>query len=285
MANVAKGITQFKGADQLKQLFHQFADKNGFLSSQNMFLICKTLNVTSELVPMEIFRKIITKEHTFWQKENKRKSTKLPINLKTQHFNMKDYMKAFEIMATPVEQNMTSTEIIQHKMKFFQKLSSNLERLNTRSAAKTVPKSSAVNTSAEVMSGKSTPEMFGSTGAAIRGKKMINNSVLNQKRPLLKKKLNQKFTDANTIKNVYVPNLGLKRGLVGIDKKAAKMKMNKKLRKRTSTKANKRREYKMIDLTLNHHDDNSIDTNSEFNFTTTEGSLPPLDRTSELGSD
>jgi hypothetical protein len=41
----------------------------------------------------------------------------------------------------------------------------------------------------------------------------------------------------------------------------------------------------LIDLTLNHQDENSLDNNSEFNFTTTEGSLPPLDRTSEMGSE
>lgn len=61
--------------------------------------------------------------------------------------------------------------------------------------------------------------------------------------------------------------------------------MNKKLRKRVS-KNNKRREYELIDLTLNQKDSSEIDGDgSEFNFTTTEGSLPPLERSSKYGSE
>jgi hypothetical protein len=119
----------------------------------------------------------------------------------------------------------------------------------------------------------------------VASKKVLNNSVLADRRPLLKKKLENKFTNANTIKDIYVNNNSLRKALVGIDKKASKIKMNKKLRKRIS-KNNKRKEFELIDLTLNQRDSSEIDGNtSEFNFTTTEGSLPPLERSSKCGSE
>lgn len=60
-------------------------------------------------------------------------------------------------------------------------------------------------------------------------------------------------------------------------KQLAKNEANK-LQKKPSKNAHKRREYNMIDLTLNHHE---IDEESDLNFTITDGSLPPLRRSSQ----
>ena len=85
----------------------------------------------------------------------------------------------------------------------------------------------------------------------------------------------------NTIANVYVgSNYSMRKGIVGIDKRPMKNKNKNKLRKRITANHNKRREYKLIDLTLNQEEDDS-----EFNFTTTESSLPPLERNSRMGSE
>lgn len=86
----------------------------------------------------------------------------------------------------------------------------------------------------------------------------------------------------NTISNVYVgSNYPIKKGIMGIDKRPVKSKTKNKLRKRINANTNKRREYKLIDLTINHQEDDD----SEFNFTTTESSLPPLERNSRIGSE
>lgn len=98
----------------------------------------------------------------------------------------------------------------------------------------------------------------------------------------MKSKKSNKLTDANTIASVYVNSISLRKSLMGIDKKAGRIKRNKKLQKKVSKNTHKRREYNMIDLTLNHHE---IDDESEFNFTTTEGTLPPLERSSRGGSE
>lgn len=134
-----------------------------------------------------------------------------------------------------------------------------------------------------MVSDKSTPEVFGSTGASLMMKKSLNNSALDHKRPLLKKILNQKFTNASTIKSIYINNMKLGKGILGIDSRTSKMKINKKLRKKP-IKGPKRREYNPIDLTLNHHDDNSFDSYSDLEYAT-EKSLPPLGRSSHLGSE
>lgn len=116
-------------------------------------------------------------------------------------------------------------------------------------------------------------------------KNSANTSTIKDRRPLIKKKLNSKLTDASTIQNVYYNKSNLRKALVGIDKKNSKIKLNKKLGKRMS-KNQKRKEYKLIDLTLNHQDDNGLEEDpSELNLTTTEGSLPPLENSSHNGSE
>jgi hypothetical protein len=132
------------------------------------------------------------------------------------------------------------------------------------------------------MSDKSTPEVFGSTGAALIIKKSLTNNSLGHKRPLLKKILNQKFTNASTIKNIYINNMKLKKHYAGDVRKSSKMRLSGKLRKKP-TKGLKRREHNPIDLTLDHHDDNSFDSYSDLEYTS-EKSLPPLGRSSHLGS-
>ena len=132
------------------------------------------------------------------------------------------------------------------------------------------------------MSDKSTPEVSGSTGAALMIKKSMINSSLGRKRPLLKKILNQKFTNASTIKDIYINNMKLKRNYIGDVRKSSKMRLSGKLRKKP-LKGPKRREHNPIDLTLDQHDDNSFDSYSDLEYTS-EKSLPPLGRSSHLGS-
>lgn len=231
-------------------------------------------------------KRVLTKDPLYWPSEIQTKENPdNKNNILAVYFDYKDFIRAFDIMATPdVTTKKSSIQHDEAKAKFFSKLHKVIERLNSRSVANTMSKAKSPNTHS-ILSGKSTPEVFGSTGAATYGKKAANNSVLIEKRPVLKKKLNQKLTDANTIKNVYINNFGLKKNLLGFDRKSSKLKVNRKLRKGASKNTHKRREYKLIDLTLNQQDENALEDGSEFNFTTTESSLPPLDRSSNIGSE
>mmetsp|Transcript_17757 Transcript_17757/g.20523 ORF Transcript_17757/g.20523 Transcript_17757/m.20523 type:complete len:382 (-) Transcript_17757:8-1153(-) len=110
---------------------------------------------------------------------------------------------------------------------------------------------------------------------------MINRSALGSKNPGVKPKLNHKFTNVTAIANAYSGgNPSIRESLLAIDKRPMNSKNSRKLRKKITAIAGKKRDYKLIDLTLNHHEEDS-----DLNFTTTEGSLPPLDRGSNLDSE
>lgn len=154
------------------------------------------------------------------------------------------------------------------KVKFFTQLNKAIDKLLSKPVSKSVRKGKSPNTN-DIVSRKSTPEVASSTGTSLYGKK---------------KNPNKKLTDHKTISNVYVNKVGLRKSLMGIDRKSSKTKQNRRLRKRPNKQAPKRKEYKLIDLTLNHETDSLVD-GSECNFTNTENSLPPLDRSSKLGSE
>jgi len=85
-----------------------------------------------------------------------------------------------------------------------------------------------------------------------------------------------------SLKNPYKENIKFKNPAFGLYKKNSKLKFNTSLRN-AKKKASKRRENNIIDLSMNQHENNSIDSYSEFNLTT-EGSFPPLEKTSPKGA-
>lgn len=239
------------------------------------------LKLWPELVSFEKGKRVLIKDPVYWPNEGIIHDPNNDSSMRPVYFTFKDFIHAFEIMSFPDElTQINNTQLVEMRVKFWTQLHKAIQRLNARSAAKTA-KGKSPNTS-DILSGKSTPEVFGSTGAAVYGKKIINNNAMGDKRPHLKKKLNQKLTDANTIKNVYINSKNLRKALVGIDKKTSKLKQKGRFKKKTSKHVHKRREYNLIDLTLNQ---NEMEDGSEFNFTTTETSLPPLEKSSKIGSE
>ena len=102
---------------------------------------------------------------------------------------------------------------------------------------------------------------------AARVKKNLNNSVLDQKRPFLNKKLKSKFPELNAMNKAYISNMKINKNAFKLNKKSGKLKPNKFYKVPKQKKTTKRREYNLIDLTLNHEDDNSLGSYSDFNQT------------------
>mmetsp|Transcript_7978 Transcript_7978/g.7058 ORF Transcript_7978/g.7058 Transcript_7978/m.7058 type:complete len:173 (-) Transcript_7978:595-1113(-) len=101
----------------------------------------------------------------------------------------------------------------------------------------------------------------------------------------MKKKFIPKFPDVNATKNIYLDQNKFKKQVFASSKKSTKLRLGKNLRNNKNKRQPKRKEYNVIDLTLNHHEGNSLDSYSDLNLTNGEGSLPPLEKNSPLSSD
>jgi len=164
--------------DQLRKLFQAYSDKNGFLPSANFFGICKLLNLWPTLISLDKVKRIITKDEKFWPNSKNSRTMKKGTTRST-YFNFKDFIKAFQLMAMPNGDKHTSKDIIDSKIKFFNKLKKLIDRLNARSVANGPNKDNSpyiAEQHAESSHGGNS-----SSSAALRVKKNLNNSVLDQK--------------------------------------------------------------------------------------------------------
>lgn len=86
------------------------------------------------MVKFDKVRRVIAKDPLIWGTDSKKPGVK--DNARSVFFNFRDFIKAFEIMATPDNQNCSATQISEAKIKFFSGLRKAIDRMSIRSTAK-----------------------------------------------------------------------------------------------------------------------------------------------------
>jgi hypothetical protein len=104
------------------------------VSAAEFFRISKLANLYPDMVKFDKVRRVIAKDPSIWGAEKKKPGVKE--NARSVFFNFRDFIKAFEIMATPDNQNYSATEVSEAKIKFFSGLRKAIDRMNIKSAAK-----------------------------------------------------------------------------------------------------------------------------------------------------
>ena len=69
----------------------------------------------------EKVKNIVIKDEKFWPSKNNSRSVK-KASTKSRYFSFKDFIRAFQLMATPIGDKLTSKDIMESKIKFFSKL-------------------------------------------------------------------------------------------------------------------------------------------------------------------
>lgn len=304
----------------LKEIFYSFADKNTKeLDPTTFFKICKHYRIVKDLVPFESVKLILTKDERYWPEPRRMKASKSTIKEKPRKSaSQSRRSESVKQEASDISDNFSLPEFISAFMKMaelsFPNLQDKRERkrkfwdgLTMHCASVQTPLSDASISYGEGKSGKVTPNRIGkkslnlgiATGKGQRGlsfepyKKKRNSMAVKLGKKIGRKehstiscasktgkKLVNESVNSKTIQDIYQKQ----RDGVSIQTLVAKSKaypkpfetFGKKIKKK---KRLVKRGDQMIDLTHNDRYDEA-----DLNFTSTNGSLPPLEQRSSKAS-